>query len=210
MSDFTTPDPLQRAAETLSNGERAAENSAPSLDIEALAWTLAREAVDVSTRNSVATRRRLLAEAFTHILRAALDDAQQPERDQVMPGAFECAKCGLVLQATIMSVADGIMAPDSAPQQCANGCGPMWPLTYKKALRDLMDRTDGAQQTEAKGSVPPWWVVPCRGYASDVWVTLWESARRGYDDAVWWARNDGSLRAMHWRIVGARTEEPAE
>lgn len=67
-----------------------------------------------------------------------------PERHQVMPGVFECAKCGLVLVASTLHVQSGDMSADGSPQGCANGCGPMWPLTYKKAYQQLLGRADRA------------------------------------------------------------------
>ncbi|HEX6941148.1 MAG TPA: hypothetical protein VF158_17225, partial [Longimicrobiales bacterium] len=76
------------------------------------------------------------------------------ERDQVIPGVFRCAKCGLVLNAVALNAQDGTTAPDTNPQRCPNGCGPMWPETYKAAYHDLMKQCEAMANELAQFRAP--------------------------------------------------------
>jgi hypothetical protein len=53
------------------------------------------------------------------------------EKVKFVPGHFECAKCHFVLIAKIISVSTGTIGANTKPQLCANGCGPMWRVTWK-------------------------------------------------------------------------------
>lgn len=50
-----------------------------------------------------------------------------------VPGEWHCPKCNLVLLASVMAAANGEMYTDDKPQQCANGCGPMWRVSERQA-----------------------------------------------------------------------------
>lgn len=57
-----------------------------------------------------------------------------------VPGTRKCAKCGFVLVTTNMHVNHGTFSADNSPKECANGCGPMWPVTERAAGNDMVDR----------------------------------------------------------------------
>lgn len=48
-------------------------------------------------------------------------------------GHWKCAKCGFYLVSTNMHVPSGAFSANNEPQQCANGCGPMWRVTERDA-----------------------------------------------------------------------------
>lgn len=54
-----------------------------------------------------------------------------------VPGLWRCAKCKLDLLTTNLHVYSGTTSPNTDPQQCPNGCGPMWRVSeadYRKEL----------------------------------------------------------------------------
>lgn len=51
-------------------------------------------------------------------------------------GVFNCPKCKLRLTATTISMTDGGFYENREPQQCSNGCGPMWMQTYKDEVKE--------------------------------------------------------------------------
>jgi hypothetical protein len=90
------------------------------------------------------------AEALEHVL-AERDDlrdvATSAEALVYVPGAWRCAKCGLRLIATVLHP-EG-MSANEAPQQCVNGCGPMWRVT-ERADRQDAQRSFNAKCEEAE------------------------------------------------------------
>ncbi len=71
-----------------------------------------------------------------------------------VPGVWRCAKCKLVLVSTNMYAATGTFSANNEPQQCSNGCGPMWRHTERDAGNELVDKLEAAEArataTEAK------------------------------------------------------------
>lgn len=55
-----------------------------------------------------------------------------------IPGEHECAKCKLTLLSSNLYVGDGSIGPNKEPQQCPNGCGPMWRVTWESRARESM------------------------------------------------------------------------
>lgn len=66
------------------------------------------------------------------------------ERDglKYVPGLFRCPKCNFVNVVTNLNAKDGSFSANNEPRQCANGCGPMWRITYKEELKTLSDIAD--------------------------------------------------------------------
>lgn len=55
------------------------------------------------------------------------------ERGEVVPGAMRCAKCNFRLQRNNMYMQSGTIGPgDNNTEPCPNGCGPLWPVTWKE------------------------------------------------------------------------------
>lgn len=63
-----------------------------------------------------------------------------------VPGLWRCAKCELKLVSNIMCASTGNMAANNSPQQCANGCGPMWRVTEREAGNDMIERCTKLQE----------------------------------------------------------------
>jgi len=59
-----------------------------------------------------------------------------------VPGAWRCAKCKCGLISNTLYVATGAMAANNTPQECPNGCGPMWRLTERDAGNEACDRLE--------------------------------------------------------------------
>lgn len=60
------------------------------------------------------------------------------EQKLYVPGNFKCAKCGLNLVAQVLYTKSGNVGANNNPQECANGCGPMWKVTWKQMAEELM------------------------------------------------------------------------
>jgi hypothetical protein len=91
--------------------------------------------------------------------RIAEQDAEiaRLERLVYVPGVFKCAKCNLSLVSTTLNVAQNLAKANNEPQQCPNGCGPLWRKTERDAGNELCDmleknraRTGG---TESEGEI---------------------------------------------------------
>lgn len=64
------------------------------------------------------------------------------EAKQYVPGLFRCAKCDLSLVASTLYLKSGGVGPNNSPQQCPNGCGPMWRVTWEQNSRELAKTID--------------------------------------------------------------------
>ncbi|OOV75023.1 hypothetical protein [Enterobacter kobei] len=61
----------------------------------------------------------------------------------IAPGVMRCAGCGLVLTKNIISMSAGtITAGDSKTELCPNGCGPLWPVTWKEQAIEMRDSSE--------------------------------------------------------------------
>jgi hypothetical protein len=59
-----------------------------------------------------------------------------------VPGVWKCAKCGYGLVSTNLHPDSGRFSANNSPQQCPNGCGPMWRKTERDAGNELIARMD--------------------------------------------------------------------
>ena len=75
-------------------------------------------------------------------LEGATEATKRLERLVYVPGALKCAKCGFRLVTTNLHVNTGQISANNEPQECANGCGPMWRVTERDAGNELIDRMD--------------------------------------------------------------------
>lgn len=58
-------------------------------------------------------------------------DVERLEKLVYVPGHWKCAKCGFYLVSNNLHVPSGNVSANNDPQQCANGCGPMWRVTER-------------------------------------------------------------------------------
>jgi hypothetical protein len=75
-------------------------------------------------------------------LKRVADEMARLKKLVFVPGLRKCAKCNFSLMTTELRASDGSMRADNSPQECANGCGPMWPVTERDAGNELLDRID--------------------------------------------------------------------
>ncbi|EFJ7594907.1 ead/Ea22-like family protein [Escherichia coli] len=61
----------------------------------------------------------------------------------IAPGIMRCAGCGFVLTKNNINMAAGtITAGYSKTEPCPNGCGPLWPVTWKEQALEMRDRSE--------------------------------------------------------------------
>lgn len=69
------------------------------------------------------------------------------ESSVIAPGIMRCAKCSFVLTKNSINMSAGtITAGDSKSEPCPNGCGPLWPVTWRE--KALQARDDSEQWFE--------------------------------------------------------------
>jgi len=96
---------------------------------------------DAATRKDVANMAAELMENWAE-LAAAKAEVERLEKLVYVPGVLKCAKCSCVLVTTNLHVNTGQVSANNDPQQCPNGCGPMWRRTEREAGNELIDRMD--------------------------------------------------------------------
>lgn len=72
----------------------------------------------------------------------------------LVPGVMRCARCDFKLHRMNLNVNVGtVTAGDNKTEPCPNGCGPLWPVTWKqeaddcmKAAEELLDRAVAAEK----------------------------------------------------------------
>lgn len=73
----------------------------------------------------------------------------------VMPGVMHCAKCQFVLIRTNLYLGNDTAGPGgNETERCPNGCGPLWPMTWRQeatrlsgALNAMFDELQSALRT---------------------------------------------------------------
>ncbi|MEC5643578.1 ead/Ea22-like family protein [Citrobacter koseri] len=61
----------------------------------------------------------------------------------IAPGIMRCAGCGFVLTKNNINMTAGtITAGDSKTEPCPNGCGPLWPVTWKEQALQMRDDSE--------------------------------------------------------------------
>lgn len=72
------------------------------------------------------------------------DRIAELESSVIAPGIMRCAKCSFVLTKNSINMSAGtITAGDSKSEPCPNGCGPLWPVTWRE--KALQARDDSEQ-----------------------------------------------------------------
>lgn len=65
------------------------------------------------------------------------------QRQDLVPGVMRCAKCEFQLYRTNLNMGAGtVTAGNSNTEPCPNGCGPLWPVTWKQWAEQLQDSAE--------------------------------------------------------------------
>lgn len=67
-----------------------------------------------------------------------------------LPGIWKCAKCTLELISSVLNAGDGNIYANTKPQECPNGCGPMWRVSerdQRKMWQALFDKELDKRET---------------------------------------------------------------
>ncbi|EPZ7239191.1 hypothetical protein ACXQAU_002749 [Citrobacter freundii] len=78
------------------------------------------------------------------------------QSDVIAPGIMRCAGCGFVLTKNNINMTAGtITAGDSKTEPCPNGCGPLWPVTWKEQALQMRDDSESwfLELQEAKNRI---------------------------------------------------------
>lgn len=137
---------LREAAEKATKGRWAVEfddeiYSTDGVNHEQIAMVFseneARDAAFIAAANP-ATVLALLDE-----LEAAEKRIAEQQSAIIAPGIMRCAGCGFVLTKNSINMAAGtITAGDSKTEPCPNGCGPLWPVTWKEQALQMRDDSE--------------------------------------------------------------------
>lgn len=66
-----------------------------------------------------------------------IDDADASD-ESIFPGVMRCPVCDFS-RTHVQVTPSGLFAGEIVPEQCPNGCGPLWRDTYKRQYNDLYD-----------------------------------------------------------------------
>ena len=79
-----------------------------------------------------------------HVIERKAYDQVCAERDELkyVPGHLRCAKCNFYLISKTLYMKSGTIGANKKPDDCANGCGPMWRVTWKDHAKLLSDAQD--------------------------------------------------------------------
>jgi len=92
------------------------------------------------------------AEAQTERLKEAEGAIAEGKKPDLVPGVVHCARCNFRLNRVTLYMGNGAIGPGgSETEQCPNGCGPMWPVTWKQEAQDAY-KTAESQFERAKAA----------------------------------------------------------
>lgn len=73
-------------------------------------------------------------ESMSYLAASHAERAQKLLAESFIPGQMHCAKCKFQLTKRVICMGSGtIGAGDNKTEPCPNGCGPLWPVTWKQA-----------------------------------------------------------------------------
>ncbi len=100
----------------------------------------------------------------THYIRADKPHADDMQRQDIVPGMMYCAKCKFCLTRRTLYVQSGnVGSGTNETEPCPNGCGPLWPMTWKMLCDDYEERlVEEIEKNKALSQSQP--VIP-DGYA---------------------------------------------
>jgi hypothetical protein len=80
---------------------------------------------------------------------------------EVVPGVMRCAKCKFTLIRTTLYLGNGTSGPgDNRTEPCPNGCGPLWPMTWRDQAQEYGERLEQMHEElmEARHNGQPAWL----------------------------------------------------
>ena len=96
---------------------------------------------------------------------ALLAEEEAYEKTDLVPGVVHCARCNFRLNRVTLYMGNGAIGPGgSETEQCPNGCGPMWPVTWKQEAEDAY-KTAESQFERAKAAEDQ--LNACRPYLKE-------------------------------------------
>lgn len=73
-------------------------------------------------------------ESMSYLAASHAERAHKLLAESFIPGQMHCAKCKFQLTKRVICMGSGtIGAGDNKTEPCPNGCGPLWPVTWKQA-----------------------------------------------------------------------------
>jgi len=72
----------------------------------------------------------------THLIAAYKSLCQENEKLKYVPGQLRCKKCRFSLIKRILYMKSGNVGVNRAPDDCPNGCGPMWRIAWPDHFKD--------------------------------------------------------------------------
>ncbi|MFS7186030.1 hypothetical protein AB6848_11215 [Serratia proteamaculans] len=116
----------------------------------------------------------------------AIKRISELESSVLVPGALRCAKCQFQLTKTIICMKSGTTsAGNNKTEPCPNGCGPLWPVTWKQWAKEMDEQAgryfDELKAAEAKLATP---VQLPEGLAQKIKVTGYYEALNEMMDCV--------------------------
>jgi hypothetical protein len=122
-------------------------------------------AAEIHRLNGEVTIWRNSAEAQTERLKEAEEAIADGKKPGLVPGAVHCARCNFRLSRVTLYMGNGAIGPGgSETEQCPNGCGPMWPVTWKQEAEDAY-KTAESQFERAKAAEDQ--LDACRPYLKE-------------------------------------------
>ena len=126
-------------------------------------------------------------------LAEARKEIERLEKLVYVPGLWRCAKCNLRLVSNTLYADSGKMTANNSPQQCVNGCGPMWRVTEREAANEQIDQNIALREELASIKAGDSVVVPAdlirfldgAGPLQGYWFGEKRAFERG---AFWWRK----------------------
>ncbi|MCA0214568.1 MAG: hypothetical protein LCH79_15490 [Proteobacteria bacterium] len=126
--------------------------AAAGVDVAGL-MALADELVGASAEEDIAPFDKARA-ALESALRLVLAQRVPQPAPDFVPGVMHCARCKFKLHRMNLNVNVGtVTAGNNKTEPCPNGCGPLWPVTWKqeaddcmKSAESLLDRAVAAEK----------------------------------------------------------------
>lgn len=64
------------------------------------------------------------------------------QNEKFVPGLFACPKCAFVLVSNTLYMKSGTIGANNKPQECSNGCGPMWRVSWRQHAESLQSHLE--------------------------------------------------------------------